>query len=73
MPKGIACAGFRFHGLPHDLGFTEQVVERACVLLEWGSGGDDRMKQLNTAQLHTLFALANIWMAHHQLLATGID
>jgi hypothetical protein len=31
------------------------------------------MKQLNTAQLHTLFALANIWMARHQLLATGID
>ena len=25
----------------------------------------------NTAQLHTLFALANIWMVHRQLLATG--
>ena len=25
----------------------------------------------NTAQLHTLFALANIWMVRHRLLATG--
>ena len=25
----------------------------------------------NTAQLHTLFALANIWMVRRQLLATG--
>ena len=25
----------------------------------------------NTAQLHTLFALANIWMARRQLLVTG--
>jgi IS5 family transposase len=25
----------------------------------------------NTAQLHMLFALANIWMVRRQLLATG--
>ena len=25
----------------------------------------------NTAQLHTLFALANIWMVRRRLLATG--
>ena len=25
----------------------------------------------NTAQLHTLFALANIWMVRHRLIATG--